>query len=97
MNYNKWDGENNELNFKHKFDCRDIHKVKVEETPNFDIMVGGFPCTSFSVAGYRKGFDDDRSRDLFFEMERIFKVRKPRVIFLENVKNIVEALQEIDN
>ena len=53
------------------------------------IMVGGFPCTSFSVAGYRKGFEDDRTGDLFFEMERIFKVRKPRVIFLENVKNLV--------
>ena len=46
-------------------------------------------CTSFSVAGYRKGFEDDRTGDLFFEMERIFKVRKPRVIFLENVKNLV--------
>ena len=52
-------------------------------------MVGGFPCTSFSVAGYRKGFEDDRTGDLFFEMERIFKERKPRVIFLENVKNLV--------
>ena len=52
-------------------------------------MVGGFPCTSFSVAGYRKGFNDDKTGDLFFEMERIFKERKPRVIFLENVKNLV--------
>ena len=78
-----------EKNFKTKVDCRDIHEVKLEEIPEFDIMVGGFPCTSFSVAGYRKGFEDDRTGDLFFEMERIFKVRKPRVIFLENVKNLV--------
>lgn len=78
-----------ELNFNTKVDSRDIHKVKVEEIPDFDIMIGGFPCTSFSVAGYRKGFDDDRTGDLFFEMERIFKVKKPRVIFLENVKNLV--------
>lgn len=78
-----------EMNFKNKIDCRDIHDVKTEEIPDFDIMVGGFPCTSFSIAGYRKGFDDDRTGDLFFEMERIFKVRKPRVIFLENVKNLV--------
>lgn len=78
-----------ENNFTHKVDCRDIHDVKLEEIPDFDIMVGGFPCTSFSVAGYRKGFEDDRTGDLFFEMERIFKVRKPRVIFLENVKNLV--------
>ncbi|MBQ6841179.1 MAG: DNA cytosine methyltransferase [Bacilli bacterium] len=78
-----------EKNFKNKVDCRDIHEVKCNEIPDFDIMVGGFPCTSFSVAGYRKGFDDDRTGDLFFEMERIFKERKPRVIFLENVKNLV--------
>ena len=76
-----------ELNFKNKIDCRDIHEVKLEEIPEFDIMVGGFPCTSFSVAGYRKGFQDDKTGDLFFE--RIFKERKPRVIFLENVKNLV--------
>lgn len=78
-----------ELNFKNKIDCRDIHEVKLDEIPEFDIMVGGFPCTSFSVAGYRKGFNDDKTGDLFFEMERIFKERKPRVIFLENVKNLV--------
>lgn len=78
-----------ENNFKNKVDCRDIHNVKLEEIPEFDIMVGGFPCTSFSVAGYRKGFEDDRTGDLFFEMERIFKEKKPRVIFLENVKNLV--------
>lgn len=78
-----------ELNFINKIDCRDIHDVKIEEIPEFDIMVGGFPCTSFSVAGYRKGFQDDKTGDLFFEMERIFKEKKPRVIFLENVKNLV--------
>lgn len=78
-----------EKNFKNKVDCRDIHKVQLSEIPEFDIMVGGFPCTSFSIAGYRKGFEDDRTGDLFFEMERIFKVRKPRVIFWENVKNLV--------
>ena len=78
-----------ENNFKNKVDCRDIHDVKCEDIPEFDIMVGGFPCTSFSVAGYRKGFNDDKTGDLFFEMERIFKKKKPRVIFLENVKNLV--------
>ena len=87
--FDKYAVETYEKNFNTKVDCRDIHEVKLEEIPEFDIMVGGFPCTSFSVAGYRKGFDDDRTGDLFFEMERIFKVRKPRVIFLENVKNLV--------
>lgn len=87
--FDKYAVKTYEKNFKNKVDCRDIHNVKVEEIPDFDIMVGGFPCTSFSVAGYRKGFEDDRTGDLFFEMERIFKVRRPRVIFLENVKNLV--------
>lgn len=87
--FDKYAVETYEKNFKNKVDCRDIHNVKVNEIPEFDIMVGGFPCTSFSVAGYRKGFEDDRTGDLFFEMERIFKERKPRVIFLENVKNLV--------
>lgn len=87
--FDKYAVETYEKNLKHKVDCRDIHEVKIEEIPDFDIMVGGFPCTSFSVAGYRKGFEDDRTGDLFFEMERIFRERKPRVIFLENVKNLV--------
>ena len=87
--FDKYAVETYEKNFGNKVDCRDIHDVKLEEIPEFDIMVGGFPCTSFSVAGYRKGFEDDKTGDLFFEMERIFKERKPRVIFLENVKNLV--------
>ena len=87
--FDKYAVETYEKNFNTKVDCRDIHDVKLNEIPEFDIMVGGFPCTSFSVAGYRKGFEDDRTGDLFFEMERIFKERKPRVIFLENVKNLV--------
>ena len=87
--FDKYAVETYEKNLGHKVDCRDIHDVKLEEIPEFDIMVGGFPCTSFSVAGYRKGFEDDKTGDLFFEMERIFKERKPRVIFLENVKNLV--------
>ncbi|MCX4303388.1 MAG: DNA cytosine methyltransferase [Clostridia bacterium] len=87
--FDKYAVETYEKNFNNKVDCRDIHEVKLNEIPEFDIMVGGFPCTSFSVAGYRRGFEDDRTGDLFFEMERIFKQRKPRVIFLENVKNLV--------
>lgn len=87
--FDKYAVETYENNFSNKVDSRDIHDVKICEIPEFDIMVGGFPCTSFSVAGYRKGFEDDRTGDLFFEMERIFKERKPRVIFLENVKNLV--------
>lgn len=87
--FDKYAAETYEENFDTKVDTRDIHDVETSDIPQFDIMVGGFPCTSFSVAGYRKGFNDDRTGDLFFEMERIFKERKPKVVFLENVKNLV--------
>ena len=69
-------------------DGRDIHEVKTDEIPDCDIMMGGFPCQAFSIAGYRKGFADDRG-DLFFEMLRMVNAKKPRVVFVENVKNLV--------
>lgn len=79
-----------EKNFKVKVDCRDIHNVKSEEIPDFDVMLAGFPCQAFSIAGYRKGFEDEKGRGtLFFEIVRIFKEKKPSIIFLENVKNLV--------
>ena len=71
-------------------DNRDINSVKANEIPHFDIMLGGFPCQAFSIAGHRQGFDDEKGRGiLFFQLERIFRERKPEVIFLENVKNLV--------
>ncbi|WP_394262075.1 DNA cytosine methyltransferase [Moraxella boevrei] len=77
-------------NFDFQIDHRDIHDVKIDEIPDFDIMLAGFPCQAFSVAGYRQGFDDEKGRgNLFFELERIFSAKKPSVIFLENVKNLV--------
>lgn len=79
-----------ESNFNIKVDCRDIHKVKNNEIPDFDVMLAGFPCQAFSIAGYRQGFDDDKGRGtLFFELVRIIKERKPKIVFLENVKNLV--------
>ncbi|HGN2047040.1 TPA: DNA cytosine methyltransferase [Proteus mirabilis] len=77
-------------NFDFIIDHRDIRDVKTNEIPDFDIMLAGFPCQAFSVAGYRQGFDDEKGRgNLFFELERIFSEKKPPVIFLENVKNLV--------
>lgn len=79
------------LNFPNvQFDKRDIRIVQPEELPDFDILLAGFPCQAFSVAGYRKGFDDEKGRgNLFFEVARIMEVKKPRVAFFENVKNLV--------
>ncbi|NCC87926.1 MAG: DNA cytosine methyltransferase [Clostridia bacterium] len=88
--FDKNAAETYKLNFTSEIVVEDIRKVGVEEIPDYDVMIGGFPCQAFSVAGYRKGFDDDRG-NLFFELERIFteKDRQPKVLFLENVKNLV--------
>lgn len=69
-------------------DGRDIHDVSPNEIPYADVIMGGFPCQAFSIAGYRKGFEDDRG-DLFFELLKMISSKKPRVIFIENVKNLV--------
>lgn len=77
-------------NYDFFIDHRDINDVKASEIPDFDIMLAGFPCQAFSVAGYRQGFDDEKGRgNLFFELERIFLEKKPSIILLENVKNLV--------
>lgn len=75
-------------NHSHELLVDDIHNVSPEQLPEIDVLTGGFPCQAFSIAGYRKGFEDDRG-NLFFEVLRILKVKKPRVIFLENVKNLI--------
>ena len=78
-----------EANFHVKVDLRDIPDVEPDDIPDVDVIIGGFPCTSFSLAGYRKGFEDERTGDLFFELARLIKAKKPKIIFLENVKNLV--------
>lgn len=54
----------------------------------FDVLCGGFPCQAFSIAGHRKGFEDTRGT-LFFDVAEIIKRHKPKVVFLENVKNLL--------
>ena len=70
----------------------DITKIDEKNSPDFDICLAGFPCQAFSLAGQRKGFDDDykgMSRGtLFFDVTRICSEHKPKVIFCENVKGL---------
>ncbi|WP_158552808.1 DNA (cytosine-5-)-methyltransferase [Macrococcoides caseolyticum] len=66
----------------------DITKVNVAEIPDHDVLCAGFPCQPFSIGGLRKGFEDTRGT-LFFDVARIIKEKKPKVVFLENVAGIV--------
>ena len=88
--FDKFPIETYELNFDIKVDGRDIRTVGASELPDFDVLLAGFPCQAFSVAGYRQGFDDEKGRgNLFFELVRIMEAKRPRVAFFENVKNLV--------
>ena len=66
----------------------DITKIEAADVPDHDVLVGGFPCQAFSVAGKRGGFDDARGT-LFFEVLRIAKEKHPKALLLENVKGLI--------
>lgn len=74
-------------NHKHKIINNDLAKVDLKNLSKIDILTAGFPCQAFSVAGYRKGFKDERG-NVFFEILRYLEHFKPSIIFLENVKNL---------
>jgi len=71
----------------HKFTLQDLNDIKVEDIPHHDLLCGGFPCQPFSIAGDKKGFDDNRS-NVFWKIIEILEKHKPEIIILENVKNL---------
>ena len=74
-------------NFNHKvYECK-VENLEPNSLEKIDILTAGFPCQGFSIAGYQKGFEDERGHH-FFEVIRLAKTIKPKVIFLENVKNL---------
>lgn len=82
--------ETYDLNFKDsKLVIEDIRKISIDDLPEFDFLLGGFPCQAFSIAGYRQGFDDKKGRgNLFFDIAKIIDIKRPEGFLLENVKNL---------
>jgi DNA (cytosine-5)-methyltransferase 1 len=88
----EWD-DNAKITYRANFGEVPFGDITKQYTKNyipkkFDVLCAGFPCQAFSIAGYRKGFHDTRGT-LFFDLEKIIEKHKPKVVFLENVKNLV--------
>ncbi len=66
----------------------DITKIEASSIPDFDILLGGFPCQAFSIIGKKEGFANETCGTLFFDIERILKEKKPKAFMLENVRNL---------
>ena len=67
----------------------DITKINAKDIPDFDILLGGFPCQAFSIIGKKEGFSNETCGTLFFDIERILKAKRPSAFMLENVRNLV--------
>jgi DNA (cytosine-5)-methyltransferase 1 len=80
-------------NFGTKELCeQDITKVSTDDIPTSDILCGGFPCQPHSLAGKREGFQDERG-EVFYEIVRIAKAKRPTILLLENVKGLLSSEQ----
>ena len=77
-----------EKHYPNSINYGDLTRIEPEQLPDFELFCGGFPCQAFSIAGKRGGFEDTRGT-LFFEIMRIVKVKKPRLLFLENVQGLL--------
>lgn len=80
-------------NFEPKCEVKDVRSIEIDQLPQFDMLIGGFPCQSFSISAQnppRLGYKDERGM-LFFEMVKILKERQPRFFIAENVKGIISA------
>ncbi len=85
--WDKFSTETYKANFGDEKIFGDITKVKIEDIPEHDVLLAGFPCQPFSQAGLKKGFSDTRGT-LFFDIERILESKKPPAFLLENVKQL---------
>ncbi|MBU0962718.1 MAG: DNA (cytosine-5-)-methyltransferase [Nanoarchaeota archaeon] len=82
--------ETYDLNFEEpKLLIQDIWKIYIKEIPDFDVLLAGFPCQAFSIAGNQIGFkDEEKGGNLFFKIVQVLRIKKPQAFMLENVKNL---------
>jgi len=69
--------------------CKDIRTLDISEVPDCDVITGGFPCLPFSYSGNNKGTDDEKHGDLVYHFRRIIEGKKPKALFIENVKGLI--------
>ena len=74
----------------------DVREADPDEMPDFDLLCGGFPCQSFSIAGHRGGFADPRGT-LFFEIARLTAAKRPAYLLLENVPYALQRIRHVMN
>lgn len=83
-------------NFEHKAETKDVRDIIAREVPEHDMLLGGFPCQSFSIVAQnppRLGYKDEKGK-LFFEMVKVLKEKQPRFFIAENVKGLFSANQK---
>lgn len=92
--FDKYAVESYNANFSHDAICADINEINLDDIPEHDVLIGGFPCQPFSMMGQKKGFEDKRGT-LFFRVIDIIENQgkrggKPKVVVLENVRNLLK-------
>lgn len=79
-----------ERHFKEHKNYGDITKINTDTLPDFDLLVGGFPCQSHSILGKRAGLNDERG-EVFFDLVRVLKAKRPKYFVFENVKGLLSS------
>ena len=88
LDFDKWAVDTYNKNFEHKAVCADICDVDFSEIPDVDLMIGGFPCQSFSTVNPTKDTNDARA-NLYKQIVRFLEVKQPKYFICENVKGLM--------